>query len=438
MPAIRPDPSMKSIRVQEEKALPISRREFLMAAGVGAALLTSRFSVLRAEDQQRLRVGMIIPEQGPFAGEAKSLLGGFYLFLKEKGIDAANIEILKRDPGPDDSKAVDAVADLVMNQRVHVLIGPPSVGGCEKVIHGVEGSNVILFVTNPSVRLVAGELCLPGSFRVRANSYQAAHPLGPWALKNIGKRAFLTGDDDARGNEEADFFAFGFERSGGIFVDRMMVEAGSGKIKDVLDAVAKSKPDFVFASFDNEQAVSFLKAYRSVTPALPEPVIGPDSLTAFPRTLADLGKHCNGVKTLTFMKSQEEFSGRIKKTLLREITDAVRAAEGYDLADIVSRIAGLGAEQRDPAELIKFVSQIEVVGPRGKLRFDKNHEPILEAMIQQWIPEGQSFKQEIIEDVGSVSSIDFGCGRVGFPKRPDSGQSEELQLDTGDDELFGQ
>ncbi len=152
MPAIRPDPSMKSIRVQEEKALPISRREFLMAAGVGAALLTSRFSILRAEDQQRLRVGMIIPEQGPFAGEAKSLLGGFYLFLKEKGIDAANIEILKRDPGPDDAKAVDAVADLVMNQRVHVLIGPPSVGGCEKVIHGVEGSNVILFVTNPSVQ----------------------------------------------------------------------------------------------------------------------------------------------------------------------------------------------------------------------------------------------------------------------------------------------
>ena len=223
-----------------------------------------------------------------------------------------------------------------------------------------------------------------------------------------------------------------------MFVDRMMVEARSGKIKDVLDAIAKSKPDFVFASFDHEQAVSFLKAYKSATPALPQPVIGPDSLTTFPRTLTDLGKNCTGVKTLTFMKSQEEFAGRIKKTLRREITDAVRAAEGYDLADIVSRIAGLGAEQRDPAELIKFVSQIEIVGPRGKLRFDKNHEPILEAMIQQWIPEGQGFKQEIIEDVGSVSSIDFGCGRVGFPKRPDSGPSEEMQLDTGDDELFGQ
>src|SRR3974390_1717609 len=108
MPAIRPYSSMKSTKVQEEKALPISRREFLMAAGVGTALLTSRFSILRAEDQQRLRVGMIIPEQGPFAAEAKSLLSGFYLFLKEKGPGAANIDILKRDPGPEDAKTVDA------------------------------------------------------------------------------------------------------------------------------------------------------------------------------------------------------------------------------------------------------------------------------------------------------------------------------------------
>ena len=438
MPAIRPDSLMKSVRVQEEKPLPISRREFLMAAGAGAALLTSRFSISSADDQQRLRVGMIIPEQGPFAGEAKSLLSGFYLFLKEKGPDAANIEILKRDPGPEDAKAVEAVADLVMNKRVHVLIGPPSVGGSEKVIHGVEGANAILFVTNPSVRLVAGEFCFPGSFRVGANSYQAAHPLGPWALKNIGKRGFITGDDDTKGNEEADFFAYGFERSGGMFIDRMMVGARSGKTKTVLDAIAKSKPDFVFASFGGEQAAPFLKAYRTTTPDLPQPVIGPDSLTAFPRTLTDLGKNCTGVKTLTFMKSQEEFVGKIKKTLRREITDAVRAAEGYDLADIVSRMASLDIQQREPAELIRFVSQIEVVGPRGKLRFDNNHEPILEAAIQQWKPGGQGFKQEIIEDIGSVSSIDFGCGRVGFPKRPESEPAEEMQLDTGDDELFGQ
>jgi len=429
---------MKSVRVQEEKALPISRREFLIAAGVGTALLTSRFSVLRAEEQQPLRVGMIIPEQGPFAGEAKSLLSGFYLFLKEKGPDAANIEILQRDPGPEDAKTVDAVADLVMNKRVQVLIGPPSLEGSEKVIHGVAGANAILFVTNPSVRLVAGELCLPASFRVGANSYQAAHPMGAWALKNMGKKVFLTGDDNAKGNEEADFFAYGFERSGGMFVDRMMVAARSGKMKDVVDSVAKSKPDFVFASFGHEQAVSFLKAYKAATPSLPPPVIGPESLTTFPRTLTDLGKNCTGVKTLTFLKSQEEFAGRIKKTLRREITDAARAAEGYDLADIVSRISSLGTEKRDPVEFINFVSQLEIVGPRGKLRFDKNHEPILEGMIQQWIPAGQSFKQEIVDDIGSVSSMDLGCGRVGFPKRPDSGPADEIQLDSGDEELFGQ
>ncbi len=249
------------------KVLPISRREFLVRVGAGTVFLAGGFSILHAEEKQRLRVGLILPDQGPFAGEAKSLLGGFELFLKEKETSASNIEILKRDPGPEDAKTVDAVADLVMNKRVHVLIGPPSLAGSEKVIHGLATGNTLLFVTNPSVRLVAGELCLPGGFRIGNNCYQASHPLAAWALKNIGKKAFVTGDDDETGNEEADFFAYGFERSGGAFTDRIMIPGRSGKIKDVLDAIAKSKPDFVFASFRHEQAVAFLKAYKSATPA---------------------------------------------------------------------------------------------------------------------------------------------------------------------------
>jgi hypothetical protein len=161
-----------------------------MAAGVGAALLTSRFSISSADDQQRLRVGMIIPEQGPFAGEAKSLLSGFYLFLKEKGPDAANVEILKRDPGPEDAKAVDAIADLVMNKRVHVLIGPPSVGGSEKVIHGVEGANVIL---NSSwdfmkVSVFTPVQFFPRSVRVRGNAVRESGPTTGWGSSGVAVR----------------------------------------------------------------------------------------------------------------------------------------------------------------------------------------------------------------------------------------------------------
>ncbi len=438
MHAIRPDSSMILVYGEEEKLLAISRREFLVRLGVGTAFLAGGFSVLHAEEKQRLRVGLILPDQGPFAGEAKSLLSGFELFLKEKGTSAANIEILKRDPGPEDAKTVDAVADLVMNKHVNVIVGPPSLVGSEKVIHGLATGNVLLFVTNPSVRLVAGELCLPGSFRIRTNCYQTSHPLAAWALKNIGKKAFLTGDDDQTGNEQADFFAYGFERSGGAFVDRIMIPTRSGKIKDVLDAIAKSKPDFVFASFHHEQAVAFLKGYKSATPGFPQPVIGPDSLTMFPKVLTDLGKNCARVKTLTFMKNQEEFAGGIKKILRRDVTDILRAAEGYDLACIISKISELNPDQRGQTELIKFVSEIEIEGPRGKLRFDKNHEPILDAMVQQWIPEGHGFKQQIVENIGSCSSVDFGCGRVGFPKRPESGPADEIQMDSGDEELFGQ
>jgi len=173
---------------------------------------------------------------------------------------------------------------------------------------------------------------VPSSFRVRPNTYQSAQPLSAWAVKNIGVRVFITGDDDTQGNEEADFFAYGFEKAGGAFVDRIMAAPGAGNIKPVLEAVTKSKPDVVFASFKRKSADDFLKAYRNSNPPLTSPVIGPESLTSWPSFPRGAGKAALGVRTLTTMVNPAEFAARVKKTTGKEVGDAARAADGYDIA----------------------------------------------------------------------------------------------------------
>ena len=109
--------------------------------------------------------------------------------------------------------------------------------------------------------------------------------IGSLGYENLGRTALLTGDDDAEGNEEADFFAYSFDRAGGVFANRIMVSEDIKGVKAVLDAMAETKPDFVFASFKKSSAVAFLKALRSASPSAKKPVIGPESLTAFPHTL---------------------------------------------------------------------------------------------------------------------------------------------------------
>jgi ABC-type branched-subunit amino acid transport system substrate-binding protein len=410
---------------QEKVGLP-SRRDFLYGAGVSALVLLTGIPVVEAESIPPMKVGFILPQKGEHAQEAKSLLWGFEAFVAEKA--ATHLKILTRDPGPEGEKTLEVLAEFLSDPEVRFIVGPPSLDASEKCIHALAGKTPILFVTNPSARLVAGEMCLPGSFRVRPNTYQSAHPLAPWSLQNLGRKTFITGDDDVEGNEEGDFFAQSFERAGGAFTDRIMVQSDTGKMKSIIEAVAKSQANFVFASFKGKSAKAFLKIYHEASPALKQPIIGSENLTAFPGTLTALGKTVQGVRTLTALPDPQQFIKQVKKTTGNEAADAARAAEGYDIAHIIFDAASLTSQEReDQAALIKFIEGIRIDGPRGKVSFDPNHEPVLDMMVQEWTPAGKTFSHKIVAQLGTCTSLDFGCGHVGFPKRPEREPVEEEQ-----------
>jgi len=408
-----------------------SRREFLFGTGASVVLLLAGISPAAGEKGRPVQVGFILPEQGPAARDCASLLAGFDAYLRENA--GASVEVIRKDSGPADEKTLEALADLLMKKQVQFLICPPTLEGTEKVLGAWADSKAVAFVTHPSVRLVAGELCLPSSFRVRPNTYQAAYPLGSWAVRNIGGKVFISGDDDAQGNEEADFFAHAFERAGGSFGDRVMVPVKSGEIKAVVETLKKTAPNLIFASFRDKAAEDFLKTLRQGSGGISVPVLGPESLTAFPTTLTGLGKASAGVKTLTTLRDPHEFEALVKKHTGKQVHDAARAAEGYDIAQIIVRASkDVLQEKSDFQTLLKYIEEMEIEGPRGKIRFDKNHEPILEFMVQEWEQADRSFKRKVVAELGPRPSLDFGCGRVGFPKKPEGeskGEEESGWLD---------
>ncbi|MFH0824009.1 MAG: ABC transporter substrate-binding protein [Pseudomonadota bacterium] len=410
----------------DRETLLSSRREFLMTAGTCAAMIFGGVYPAMSENKNVTRVGFILPEKGPLSGDAFSLISGFMLQLKESGKQAETVEIIKEDPGPDEARAIEALALLLMERKVQFVVGPLSAEASEKVIHGCSGGEAVLFVTNPAIRFLAGELCMSGSFRLCPNTYQAVKPLAPWAVQRLGQKVFLLGTDDDISNEEADFFAHAFERGGGRFVDRIMLKPNPEELNKAFNAVRTGKPDFVFASFRNKAAADFLKAWRNQTPAPDYPVIGPACLTAFPETLQDVGLGAQGVRTLGMLKEPVQLAERIRKTLGRSITDASRAAEGYELAAfILGAVRQTGVGKTDQHEIIKAMENMEVDGPRGKVRFDRNHEPIVESYLQEWKLDGGAPRIESIESLGPAKSNDFGCGRVGFPKRTGPEEPDE-------------
>ncbi|GEM_PF-477415 len=420
--------------LRHQKISQISRRAFIVQ---GSAVAAAFFGgIVHAEPQSSgpVKVGFALPSEGPLVEASQSLFAGFELFLKEKQAQTPRLEILRKDTGPDKGKTLEALTSLVMNQRVEFLVGPVSLEGAEKAVHAVAGSDVILFVTNPSIRLVAGEMCLPGCFRLGPNNYQAAQPLAAWAVRNLGLKLFMTGDDDVQGNERADFFAHAFEKAGGKFVDRVMSERDPEDIVGLLSKIRKSRPDFVFASFSGNSAVAFFEALRSEDPALDAPVIGPESLTGFPHGLQQIGKLTGRVRTLTTIRNPGKLIDRIKEQLGHEVADAAKAAEGYDVAAVITEAVQKTTQvNHDPKEMIPIIEAMEIDGPRGKVRFDKNHEPILETMVQEWDSSGRTFTQKVIANLGVCRTPDFGCGKIGFPSKKGQGPDSAPESDEESD-----
>ncbi|MBI5249444.1 MAG: ABC transporter substrate-binding protein [Desulfomonile tiedjei] len=404
----------------------INRREFLASTGIAVASALSGVSISFAQEKRPVKVGFILPEQGPYAMESRSLLAGFQLFLKEKKPDGPQVEIVKKDPGPNDERALEALAELIAPKDVLFIVAPPSLKGSEQIIHGTAGANRIVFITNPSVRLVSGEMCLPAGFRIRSNTYQCGYSLSAWALKNAGRKAFLCGDDVPEANEVADFFAYGFERSGGTFANRIMIPPDSQDFGKLLEAMNASDATLVFAAFSGEKAAGFMKALSNAAPAIKQSLIGPEYLSSFPETV-DLMKGTSlSVRTVTSVIEPQEFTRVLKEKTGIETDDASRAAEGYDLAQVILGAAsGIQNEDTDVDSLSKSIAEMTISGPRGKFTFDKNHEPVLEMLVQEWQFSGQAPNRKVIETLGSVKTPDLGCGRIGFQTKPESEIKDE-------------
>ncbi|MBM3300370.1 MAG: hypothetical protein FJY85_10485, partial [Deltaproteobacteria bacterium] len=110
---------------------------------------------------------------------------------------------------------------------------------------------------------------------------------------------------------------------------------------------------------------------------------------------------------------------RIRKQTGREISDVARAAEGYDIAHVIHEASRhLKEVPTNMTELIQRIEQIEIEGPQGKIRFDKNHESVVEVRVAEWEISKGTLQHKIVAELGPCSSLDFGCGRVGFPKKP--------------------
>ncbi len=400
-----------------------TRRQFIVSGVLTSALLLSKSRAWSDSAEDRIKIGFIYPESGELEIEAKSLMVGFDLFFGEKG--SCPVDIFRKPFGGNFDELEKTIDEWISAKNVRFIALLADVENSEKIIQKCSGAKVLLFISSRSVKLTAGEYCQPNVFRVCANNYVSSEPLAPWAVQNAGATVFITGDDDLNGNEKCDFFAFGFERAGGAFADRAMSDGSLASIQSIISSIKNSNADVVFAAFKNESAKLFLNTARSKDSAIGKTVIGPETLTSFPKRTDPNAVSFLGVPTLTNVLNQESLRQKVTSLFGEMELSISRAAEGFDIAKIVDNSVHenfLALEDFDT--LLKFVADCQIHGLRGDFRFDKNHDAIVDSWVTTIERKSGELFQNIVVSLGPTASLDFGCGKVGYPNRPDAAPHE--------------
>jgi hypothetical protein len=84
----------------------------------------------------------------------------------------------------------------------------------------------------------------------------------------------------------------------------------------------------------------------------------------------------------------------------------------------------------DESSISDHIPNLKIEGPSGTIRFDANHESVANVFVQEWKAVKGKLSRTKLADLGEFPSLDFGCGKVGFPKRPeiDLPEPEEAPL----------
>lgn len=363
-------------------------------------------------------VGFLTPE-GEETSKEKSLISGFELFFKERSVDPSDYFVVRKYGNSPDS-LLGALAELLKTDKVRVIVTPVELRDALEVVSATAEVKAIVFVTNPAVKFVAGEMCRPNVFRICPNTYVSSQPLAKWAFLNLGHKVFIVNDESPESGEQADFFALGMERIGGSFGDRFVLPKDSSDYDKVFEKLEEIKPDFVFAALSGPMADRFVRTYISKGLAKRFPIIGVGSLTDYPETQNGLEPHWLGIRTLTSIKDPLKLAKSIEPGMPVHPTPGL-VAQGYDIANVFYSCIQSDCFKDDSVDkVIDFISKLTIDGLRGAMAFDANREAIVPMNITHWERDSKTGLIRVVDEVvGPCRSLDFGCGGVGFPDRPE-------------------
>jgi branched-chain amino acid transport system substrate-binding protein len=231
-----------------------------------AAMLVLQSATVKAE--RPIKVGIIDPYSGPTAVYGQDALNGFKLALAEinkKGVLGAKIEFTTRDTKFKVDIGLSMAKELVMNEKVDLLVGTVNSAVSLAVSDYVKGEKVPFIVWISKSEKITGEKGHRYVFCTAENTYMAGKAGGLALSKKPFIKYWIAGDDYEYGHAIADAAWRNLKRLKPKveLIGQSWWKVGEPDLIPYITAIWAAKPDAVIFATGGASMTNALKAIKT-------------------------------------------------------------------------------------------------------------------------------------------------------------------------------
>lgn len=359
-----------------------------------------------AANADKYVIGASFELTGNVANYGKSTLSGLKLAVdqvnKAGGVNGKQLVVVESDNKSEPAESGNSVTKLITQDKVVAVVGPAT-SGCVFAATPVVTSNKVPLIapcaTAPAITVDNGQVkefifraCFIDPFQGRVMAEFADKTLG---VKNV---AILHDASSDYSKGLAEVFEKTLNEKGGKVVAKEAFLSKDIDFKAALTKIKAANPEAIYIPGYYEEVAKIIKQTREI--GLNVPLIGCDGWDS-PKLVEIAGPEALNNTYFSSAFSVQDQTESVQKFIadykaMYQKDPDIFCMQGYNaglvLADALKR-AGDGADETKLAAAIAATKDLPVAS--GKLTYDKDHNPIISAIIIEMKDGVQSFKEKI-------------------------------------------
>jgi branched-chain amino acid transport system substrate-binding protein len=149
-------------------------------ASLGGFALATSSAVYAQTPAGKVKVGLMLPSSGTYAGLGTAITNGFKQYVDEQGgkLGGLQVEYAIVDDESNPAKAVENARKLIKRDEVDVLVGTVHSGVAMAMAKVARDNKTLMIVPNAGADEITGAQCAKNVFRTSFSMWQPAYAMG--------------------------------------------------------------------------------------------------------------------------------------------------------------------------------------------------------------------------------------------------------------------